>query len=177
MKEEIIQNINQGLEAAYINGNLAYFAGERTPINDPNARGVLFGLKLTHDRRHMYRSALESIGYSVEQHLNALKENGLPIKKVMAVGGGAKNLPWMQMISDICGVAVHIAEVTTGAAYGDALMAALGAGRFRDFNELGEVIRIGRVLVPDGARHEIYKPYCRIYNALYQNTKELMHLL
>ena len=67
--------------------------------------------------------------------------------------------------------------MTTGAAYGDALMAALGAGRFRDFNELGEVIRIGRVLVPDGARHEIYKPYCRIYNALYQNTKELMHLL
>lgn len=156
---------------------LPYFAGERTPINDPNARGVLFGLKLTHDRRHMYRSALESIGYSVEQHLNALKENGLPIKKVMAVGGGAKNIPWMQMISDICGVTIHIAEVTTGAAYGDALMAALGAGRFRDFNELGEVIRIGRVLVPDSERHEIYKPYFRIYNALYQNTKELMHLL
>lgn len=154
---------------------LPYFAGERTPLNDPNAKGVIFGLKLSHTRLHLYRSALESVGYSVNQHLEVLRENGFPLKKLMAVGGGAKNLPWMQMVADICGEPVRIAEVTLGAAYGDALMAALGSGGFQSVGELEQMIRVRQILTPDKGRHEIYRHYQEIYDGLYRNTKEFMH--
>lgn len=154
---------------------LPYIAGERTPVNDPNAKGIIFGLKLSHTRKHLYRSALESVGYAVSQHLDILKENDLPLKKVMAVGGGTKNLPWMQMIADICGVPVKIAEVSIGAAYGDALMAALGVGRFKNFEELNDVIRIRMTLTPDPVKHKIYQCYRAIYDELYLKTKQLMH--
>lgn len=70
---------------------LPYFAGERTPIHDPQAKGMIFGLQPHHTRAHLYRSALEGIGYSIAQHFDLLAENRLPVHKIMAVGGGAKN--------------------------------------------------------------------------------------
>lgn len=69
---------------------LPYFAGERTPINDPLAKGILFGLSLSHTRQHMYRSALESVAYSVNQQLNIMLSHDVPIDQIFAVGGGVK---------------------------------------------------------------------------------------
>ena len=66
---------------------LPYFAGERTPLNDPDARGMIVGLSLSHTKRHLYRSALEGIGYSVAQHIDIFRENGLPVKRIAAAGG------------------------------------------------------------------------------------------
>ncbi|MEI3350274.1 MAG: FGGY-family carbohydrate kinase [Clostridium sp.] len=65
---------------------LPYFAGERTPLNDPDARGMIVGLSLSHTKRHLYRSALEGIGYSVAQHIDIFRENGLPVKRIAAAG-------------------------------------------------------------------------------------------
>ena len=156
---------------------LPYFAGERTPINDPNARGVIFGLNLSHTRRHLYRSALEGIGFSLRQHLDVIRSHQLPIRKLMAVGGGTQNSLWMQMMADILGQPVRVAAVSVGAAYGDALMAALGTGRFTQFDQLQSVISVGRVYQPDQERHRAYEPYYEIYQELYLQTKELMHRL
>ena len=89
---------------------LPYIAGERTPLNDPEAKGVLCGLSIHHTRKHMYRSALESIGYSVSQHLDIFRKNGVEIKKVYAVGGGTKNKYWLQIICDICGCEILTSE-------------------------------------------------------------------
>ena len=69
---------------------LPYFAGERTPLNDPDARGMIVGLSLSHTKRHLYRSALEGIGYSVAQHIDIFRENGLPVNRIAAAGGGTK---------------------------------------------------------------------------------------
>lgn len=91
---------------------LPYFAGERTPINDPYARGMMFGLTLKHTRKHLYRSALESIGYSIAQHFSIFEEHKVEINKIMAVGGGTKNPLWIQMVSDITGKEIATAEVT-----------------------------------------------------------------
>ena len=86
---------------------LPYFAGERTPLNDPDARGMIVGLSLSHTKRHLYRSALEGIGYSVAQHIDIFRENGLPVKRIAAAGGGTKNAVWMQMVADIAGVSLE----------------------------------------------------------------------
>lgn len=156
---------------------LPYFAGERTPINDPFAKGVIFGLTLNHTRGHLYKSALEAVGYSIDQHFDILKEHNLPLKKVMAVGGGAKNLPWLQIIADITGQTINTARVTMGAAYGDALMAALGVGFYKSFADFAEVIQPGLSLQPDLQNHERYRPYRKIFDQLYLSTKNLVHSL
>lgn len=156
---------------------LPYFEGERTPINDPMARGMIFGLTLAHGRKHLYRSALEAVGFSVRQHMEVLYDHQLPLNKVMAVGGGTQNPAWMQLAADITGQTLQVAAVSVGAAYGDALMAALGVGRFRDFSDLGQVISVARAYVPDKEKHEQYEPYYQLFCQLYQQNKALMHQL
>lgn len=70
---------------------LPYFAGERTPINDPYAQGMIFGLTLQHTKKHLYRSALESIEYLIAQHFSIFEKHNVEIHTIMAVGGGTKN--------------------------------------------------------------------------------------
>lgn len=156
---------------------LPYFAGERTPINDPQAKGVLFGLKLTHTKQHMYRSALESVGYSIAQHFAIFEEHGVPVNKIMAVGGGTKNPLWMQMVADITGKTLHTAGITIGASFGDAMMAAMGIRYFSSFADFSSFIKAGAVYTPDAQTHKAYQPYLRMFDQLYDATKELMHKL
>ena len=154
---------------------LPYFAGERTPIHDPEARGVYFGLLQSHTRKHLYRAALEGVAYSIAQHVKILEEHGLPIRNFMCVGGGAQNLPWLQIIADVCGHTVKTAEITIGSSYGDAMIAAIGAGHFSDYKELAAYIKSGKTVMPDKERHGVYQKYLSIYERLYQATKPIMH--
>ena len=107
---------------------LPYHAGERMPINDPDAKGVLFGLKLGHGRGHIYRAALEGVACSLWQNVRLMEDAGLPVAAVTAVGGGTKNPAWMQITADVSGKRILVPAVTVGASYGDALMAAVGTG-------------------------------------------------
>jgi xylulokinase len=156
---------------------LPYFAGERTPINDPLAKGVIFGLKLNHTRDHLYKSALEGVGFSIAQHLDILQEHHLPVDKIMAVGGGALNKPWLQIIADITGQPIQTASVTLGAAYGDALMASLGCGAYSDFAAFEEIVRPALTIQPDARNWGPYQSSRKIFDQLYLATKDLMHIL
>ncbi|MBE7009669.1 MAG: carbohydrate kinase [Ruminococcaceae bacterium] len=159
---------------------LPYFAGERTPINDPLARGAVFGLTLSHTRAHLYRSALESVGFSIRQQVRIMETHPeARVERIIAVGGGVKNALWMQIIADILGKPVSTPEETVGACFGDALMAALGVGwpGFESYAALTEFIRAGKTYVPDPAAHETYCAYQTVYDELYGVTKELMHRL
>ena len=156
---------------------LPYIAGERTPLNDPQAKGVLFGLSIHHTRQHMYRSALESIGYSIAQHFDIYSENGVEINRVFAAGGGTKNPEWLQIISDITGHTIHTTDVTIGAAFGDAAMAAIGIGHINRFADLRKFIKPGTVFQPNMDNHMKYQHFRQIFDKLYVSTKELMHQL
>ena len=138
---------------------------------------MYFGLDLKHTREHLYKAALEGIGYSIAQHFDILNENGLPVKKIMAVGGGTKNDVWLQIIADILGLPVCTAKVTFGAAFGDAIMAALGGGAYSSWADLEKVIEPSRVIHPNPEAHAVYKTLRPIFDKLYQNNKELMHQL
>ena len=107
---------------------LPYFSGERTPIQDAQARGVIAGLSLSHTRADLYRAVLEGVGYGVRHNLETFAAMGSQIRRVVAVGGGAQHAFWPQMISDISGVAQVLPETTLGACYGDAFLAGLAAG-------------------------------------------------
>lgn len=159
---------------------LPYLAGERTPINDPQARGILFGLTLAHTRAHLYRSALEGVGYSVAQQIRLMRQHPeVKLERIIAVGGGTLNPVWMQIITDILGEPISTPEVTVGAAFGDAMIAALAVKHpgFEDYSSLCDFIKDGKTYVPNLENHAVYEKHQHIYDALYSKTADLVHAL
>ena len=154
---------------------LPYFSGERTPINDTQAKGMIFGLNLLHTREDVYQACLEGVGYGIGQHFDIFDARNFGTKKVMAVGGGVKNEKWLQIVTDISGKEQHVAKISLGAAYGDALLAALGVGFYKDVDALTRGIALDKTIKPDLANTEIYQPYKDRYTRLYTSTKAIMH--
>jgi len=154
---------------------LPYFSGERTPINDPFAKGVIFGLNLQHTREHIYNACLEGVGYGINQHFDIFDALGAGTSKVMAVGGGTNRKRWLQIVSDICRRTQHVAQEGIGAAFGDALLAGLGVGLFNSPNDLSAKIKMKFTITPDETTHRFYKKYYYNYTALYEATKDIMH--
>jgi len=153
---------------------LPYFSGERTPINDPQAKGVIFGLTLSHTRADMYQACLESIAYGIEQHFQGYREIGVETGRIIAVGGGTRTEKWMQILSDVTGREIEIGSVF-GASFGDALMAAHAEGTVKDIRKLLAGMTEPKKMVPDQERHGQYQPYVEKYKKLYVSTKDLMH--
>ena len=157
---KLAEEIPAGSEGLIV---LPYFAGERTPINDANAKGVIFGLLLHHTRAHLYRAVLEGVAYSIAQHIDILEENGLEIAQFMCVGGGTKNKEWLQIIADVTGREIKTAEVTIGASYGDAMIAAVGTGHFQSYQELENYIEVDKIIKPNIKNYEKYLTNTNVY--------------
>ncbi|MBN2552567.1 MAG: FGGY-family carbohydrate kinase [Spirochaetales bacterium] len=156
---------------------LPYFAGERTPLHDHRARGMFFGLTLSHTRGDLYRAILEGVGFAVRHNLQTMREEGAEPARLCAVGGGVRNAPWMQAVADIADIELSVPQQQLGASYGDAFMAGVGVGLFGSLAEVGRWVRNGRSIKPDPAAHRRYDPLYRIFRSLYETNKALMHEL
>jgi xylulokinase len=156
---------------------LPYFAGERTPILDPDAKGLIFGLTLRHTRADMYRALLESVGFGIRHNIDRMREEGARPSRIVAVGGGTSNRLWMQIVSDIAGIEQHMPEERIGAAYGDAFLAGVGIGSFSGISEARRWIKPGTVVRPDRAAGRVYDGYYEVYRNLYEKTAPLMKRL
>lgn len=155
---------------------LPYFAGERTPIQDPEARGVFAGLTLRHTRAHLFRAVLEGIAFAARHNLDVMREMHAPPERLVAVGGGTKNPLWVQATSDITGVPQAIPERTIGASFGDAFMAGLGSGLVPDLSALRQDwVRIVGQVDPNPDHAERYSAMYALYLGLYERTKGTMH--
>ena len=153
---------------------LPYFSGERTPIADPDARGLLAGLNLTHKQGDIYRSALEATGFGSRHLLETIRGCGGQATEYWAVGGGTTGGLWPQIMSDIIGIKQYIPEVTIGASYGDALLAAMAAGCV---DETTVWNRAEREIVPNEDNLELYSEMFQTYLDLYPATAPMSHKL
>jgi xylulokinase len=145
---------------------LPYFAGERTPVYDPNARGVVIGLTLGHGRAELVRAAYEGIAYGARQILELIARTGLRPRRLVAVGGGTRASLWTQIVSDVLGVEQELPEQTVGACYGDALLAAIGVGLVpsdTDWSQTATTVRPGPD--PRFIYDALFDLYCRLYPA------------
>jgi xylulokinase len=157
---------------------LPYFAGERTPLNDPDARGVYAGLTLSHTKAHLYRASLEGTAYGVRHNLETMSAMGAPPRRLVAVGGGAKNPVWLQIVSDVSGLPQDVPERTIGASYGDAFMAGLATGIVSGPDALQrDWVRLAMQLQPNVDLRPVYEAYYKIYRSLYESAKEELHAL
>ncbi|MGJ4901308.1 xylulokinase [Bradyrhizobium sp. HKCCYLRH2060] len=105
---------------------LPYLAGERTPHDDPHARGLLDGLSHATDRSVIVQAVLEGVAFALADCRDALRETGLVIAEADAIGGGSRSDLWLAILADVLGIPVHrLAEGETGAAFGAARLARL----------------------------------------------------
>lgn len=165
------QQIIPGAEGLVV---LPYFAGERTPLFDPQARGIICGLTLRHGRGHIYRALLEATAYGVRHILETMRTAGGEIKRLVAVGGGTKGNLWLQIVSDISGLSQQIPEKTIGACYGDAFLAARAAGFIEPDANWNPIVSS---VQPIAETQEIYTKLYSIYRQLYPVTLDLTHQL
>lgn len=155
---------------------LPYFCGERTPLNDPKAKGVFFGLSLRHTEQHLYRAILESVAFGIRDNLEVMEQNNCPIKTLYTVGGGAKNHLWTQMISDATGYPQVINAVTMGAAYGDAFLAGICSGAIEHQRAISTWTKQERVIEPQLDVKPIYDRIYGVFKKLYQSLYDLMQV-
>ncbi|WP_455364991.1 FGGY-family carbohydrate kinase [[Eubacterium] cellulosolvens] len=148
-----------------------YFMGERTPIWDAKAKGMIFGLNLYHTRAHIYRSFLEAAGYGLRQHMDITRQVGIPVKNMIAANGGAKSKLWRQIISDITGFPQLYVPQARGAPFGDAFLAGIGVGLFRRFDDIKKCVKIEEKVIPDKTAADIYTKLYTVYEDLYPHTK------
>ena len=153
---------------------LPYFAGERTPLFDPQARGVICGLTLRHERGHLYRALLEATAYGVRHILDVMHEASGGDKRLVAVGGGTQGGLWTQIVSDVIGLRQELPQHTIGASYGDAFMAAVALNLVKPDTQWNP---IARVVEPDSQVHKRYSALYDIYRQLYPATLPQTHQL
>jgi xylulokinase len=156
---------------------LPYFEGERTPLHDPRAKGLWFGLSLKHTKGDLYRSILEGVAFGIRHNLEVMHMEGVQSQRILAVGGGTKNPLWLQMIADVCNLTLHIPEQQIGASYGDAFLAARGIGVFRNLSEIKQWVRIKTIIEPNPEIHKLYEFNYQLFRELYESNKQLMHRL
>jgi xylulokinase len=107
-----------------------YLMGERTPHCDPNARAALVGLAASHTRGHIVRAVMEGVAFSLRDGLTIIAEMDVPVRRIRLGGGGARSLLWRQIQADVYGCAVDTVKADEGAAYGAAILAAVGSGHW-----------------------------------------------
>ena len=146
---------------------LPYLTGERTPYPDPNARGVFFGLTLRHGKAHLTRAVLEGVTYGLRDSLELMRDLGLPVQQVRASGGGARSPLWRQILADLFGTEIVTVDVTEGAAYGAALLAAVGAGVYGSVPEACQAAIRPVDHTSPGPDMAVYADYYPRYRALY----------
>jgi FGGY-family pentulose kinase len=155
---------------------LDYFQGNRSPYTDPLARGMIFGLTLSHTPGHVFRAIIEGICYGTENILRTMREQGFEPKLNVVSGGPAGSDLWMRMHADVSNVPISFTKVSDGPVLGSAMLAAVGAGIYPDIPAAAEkMVHTAHTIEPDPERHEEYKFYVDRYLEAYPQMKELMH--
>ncbi|MCR5627762.1 MAG: FGGY-family carbohydrate kinase [Lachnospiraceae bacterium] len=151
---------------------LPYMSGERSPIWDPDAKGVYYGLSFDKTKGHMIRATLEGVAYSLEHNLRTAYETGIEVGRMNAMGGAANSRLWTQIKADVTGKTIQVPASDTASTLGAALLAGVGCGIYKDYDEaVNSTIKITRVQEPDMKAHELYKKRMELYLELYDDLK------
>ena len=154
---------------------LPYMSGERSPIWDPYAKGVYYGLDFRKTKGHLVRAAMEGVAYSLKHNPDIAEGAGAKVNELLAIGGAANSLLWTQIKADITGKSITVPSSDTATTLGAALLAGVGVGLYQDFEEaVTQTVKITRRQEPDMEKHIAYQENYETYLTLYTNLKDVM---
>lgn len=154
---------------------LPYLSGERTPCNDPNAKGIYFGMTLKHTRAHLIRSTMEGIIFGLRTSMDIFKGLGIECHKIIASGGGARGKLFLEMQADIFDCEIYTNEGAEQAGMGAAVTAAVACGEFADYEEaVSKLVRLkARAVSPNRENQKYYREQFAVYKELYSHNQAL----
>jgi xylulokinase len=157
---------------------LPYLAGERSPLWDPTARGVLAGLTLGHRRGHVARAIVEASALALRHVAEPMLEAGITISELRVCGGPARSDTWNRIKADVTGFRVAVPRVLETGVVGSAILGAVGVGGFRDLREaIPAMTAIDRRLEPRSEHAATYDALYAAYRALYPATAPILRPL
>ena len=154
---------------------LPYMSGERSPIWNPDAKGVFYGLDFSKTKGHMVRACMEGVAYSLKHNLDVAKEAGASVTLLRAMGGSANSLLWTQIKADITGIPIAVSSSDTATTLGAAILAGVGTGYYASYDEaVSLTVHETRRHQPDPDKKQAYDKNYEIYRKLYPALEQLM---
>ena len=153
---------------------LPYMAGERSPIWNPDAKGVFYGLGYDKTRAHMIRAVLEGVAFALEHNLRVASEAGAEVSDMNAMGGASNSALWTQIKADVTGKVIHVPGSDTATTLGAAILAGVGSGIYGSYREAVErTVSVRKTYTPDPEKHAVYQKNMELYLALYRNLESI----
>jgi len=173
---ETLDNEAQNSEAGALL-TLPYFLGEKSPLHDPNLRGVISGLHLGTTRGDIHRSFLEAIAYGFKEHFQIFAERGLIVKSPKVTNGGSKSRLWREILADVLDKNLTSIINHPGASFGAAVIAGIGSGAISDWSYVDGALEKGEIIEPNGSNKARYQERYGMYLELQTSTREISHKL
>ena len=153
---------------------LPYLMGERSPHNDPAARGSFIGLRMDSTRADMTQAVLEGVAFAIKDCVEIARAQGVEIASSTLCGGGAKSPLWREIMANILGIPLALPQTEQGPGYGGAMLAAVACGEYATVQECADkLIKIKSVTEPDPALVKKYAARYELWHKLYPALKPL----
>jgi xylulokinase len=153
---------------------LPYLMGERSPINDTDARGVFLGMSMNTTRGDMIQAVLEGVAFAIKDNIEAAKTAGVLIERSKICGGGAKSKLWRTIFSSVLNIPLDIPVTEEGPSYGGAMLAMVGTGLFPDVKTCADALtRVKETVMPDPGLAEKYTARYEEYRGIYPSLRTL----
>jgi hypothetical protein len=153
---------------------LPYLMGERSPHNDPDARGMFLGMSMDSTRKDMTLAVLEGVTFGLRDSLEVAKSFGIDIKRTKICGGGAKSPLWKKLVANILNLEVEVLPSEEGPGYGAAILAAVGCGEFKSIEEaVSNIITVKETIKPDTELVAKYESKYQKFRKIYPTVKSL----
>lgn len=153
---------------------LPYLTGERTPINDPNAKGAFIGLGLEHSEVNMFLAVLEGVAFAFRDSYEVFKKLGINIHKLRITGGGSANDLWVQIISNVLNTEIEYINTSEGGALGACILSSVACGQFDTIPEACDFfIKATKNVYPNKEEVEIYNNKYNKFKKIYPTIKSL----
>lgn len=157
---------------------LPYLMGERSPINDTDARGAFVGLTMDNSRADMTQAVLEGVAFAIRDSLEVARSLGIDVKRSRICGGGAKSPLWRKMIANICKLDLELIESEEGPGYGGAMLAAVACGEYASVEDAAaELVKVVGTVAPEPELAARYEERYQAFRMLYPALKDVFPVL
>lgn len=151
---------------------LPYLMGERSPINDTNARGTFIGMSADTTRSDMLQAVLEGVAFAIRDSFEVAKSLGIAIERSNICGGGAKSALWKKIMANVLGIPLDIVKTEQGPGYGGAILAMVGCGVYGSVNEAcNALVDIAETVYPDNELTLKYEKKYQNFKKIYPSLK------